>query len=213
MEALFFWFFSSAMIICGLAVVLSRNPLNGAFCFVGTIIFMAALFFMLSAFFLGWVEILVTAGAVMVLFLFIIMLLDLAKMEHMPRQKAWMGCALVLALGLIYLFAHTLNQTPLGFVTEESLPPISSHADKAVTQLGLAIPNTPDARDDTHQIGRLLFTRYVAPFEVTSLLILVATIGVIVLCKQDEPRRPSTHEEIVREEPPISPKKETALTP
>jgi NADH:ubiquinone oxidoreductase subunit 6 (subunit J) len=148
----------------------------------------------------------------MVLFLFIIMLLDLAKMEHMPRQKIWMGCALVLALGLIYLFARTLNQIPMGFVTQQSLPPISSYADNTVVQSGLTLPNTPDGRDDTHQIGRLLFTRYVAPFEVTSLLILVATVGVVVLCKQDEPRRPSPREEIVREAPPINPKKETALT-
>ena len=80
-----------------------------------------------------------------------------------------------------------------------------------------------DLHDDTHRIGVLLFstnvdpdnpwpTTYVAPFEVTSLLILVATIGVIVLCKQDEPRRPRPREEIIREAPPVESKRETAST-
>jgi hypothetical protein len=66
--------------------------------------------------------------------------------------------------------------------------------------------------DDTHAIGRLLFTTYVAPFEITSLLILVATIGVVVLCKQEEPKRPASREEISHEAPPLEPEKETALT-
>lgn len=212
MEALFFWFFSAAMIVCGLAVILNRNPVASALCFVGTIVFMAALFFMLSAFFLGWVEILVSAGAVMVLFLFIIMLLNISAAEQVPRQKAWMGCTLVLALGFILLVARTLSAMPQGSITADSLPPLQAHADKAAAQLGLVVPNVPDARDDTHQIGRLLFTRYVAPFEVTSLLILVATVGVIVLCKQDEPRSPSPRETITREAPPLESKPEASLT-
>ena len=63
------------------------------------------------------------------------------------------------------------------------------------------------SNDDTHQIGRLLFTRYVAPFEVTSLLILVATIGVIVLCKEDPRARTAPPVE-----PASKPKPEPALT-
>ena len=68
-----------------------------------------------------------------------------------------------------------------------------------------------DKQDDTHRIGRLLFATnvkanepsYVAPFEITSLLILVATIGVIVLCKNDEPKQPRRREVITREAPPV----------
>jgi NADH-quinone oxidoreductase subunit J len=192
MDTLFFWLFAFGMIVSGLAVILNRNPVASALCFVLTILFMAALFFMLNAFFLGWVEILVTAGAVMVLFLFVIMLLDITAMEHMPRQKVWMGFAMALALGFLFIVALTLNATPAGSITADSLP--------------------QQTQDDTHQIGRLLFKTYVAPFEITSLLILVATIGVIVLCKQDEPRRPSPREEIDREAPPVEPKKKTSLT-
>ena len=203
MNAIFFWFFSIAMIVCGLAVILGRNPVSSAICFAFCIFFMAALFIMLHAFFLAAVQVLVTAGAVMVLFLFIIMLLDLTEAEKVRRQKVWMGAALLLGLGLLYLVALTLNQTPEGFATTDSLP--GQTADATPT------PGVTDAQDDTHQIGKLLFTTYVAPFEVTSLLILVATVGVIVLCKQEERPRPGRREEITREAPPVDPKKEPAL--
>jgi NADH-quinone oxidoreductase subunit J len=214
MDALFFWFFSIAMIVCGLAVILSRNAVASALCFMFTIAFMSGLFVMLNAYFLAAVQILVTAGAVMVLFLFIIMLLDLAAMEKIPRQKIWMGCSLVLALGFICLVARTLNETPGGFVAEKTLsaPAHAANAEsQASTETWAADQAAEDKNDDTHRIGRLLFTTYVWPFEVTSLLILVATIGVIVLCKQ-EPKRLSPREEITREAPPIKLRKETTLT-
>src|ERR1700733_13880279 len=109
MNALFFWLFSGGMIVCALAVILNRNAVASALCFTFAIVFMAGLFVMLSAFFLAAVQILVTAGAVMVLFLFLIMLLDLTAMEHMPRQKIWMACSLVLALGFICLVGLVLR--------------------------------------------------------------------------------------------------------
>jgi len=215
MNALFFWLFSGGMIVCALAVILNRNAVASALCFTFTIVFMAGLFVMLSAFFLAAVQILVTAGAVMVLFLFIIMLLDLTAMEHMPRQKIWMGCSLLLALGFLLIVAKTLHATPMGSVTTNSLPtPGQAIANREISQ------SEVDQRDDTHRIGYLLFrtdtsngrTSYVAPFEITSLLILVATIGVIVLCKQDDRPRPSPREEIVREAPPVEPKEKALKT-
>ena len=226
MNAFFFWLFSAGMIVCALAVILNRNAVASALCFTFAIVFMAGLFVMLSAFFLAAVQILVTAGAVMVLFLFIIMLLDLTAMEHIPRRKIWMGCTLVLALGFLFLVAKVLATTPDGRVTVESLPTPGSKImiRPQVTADGRALDTTIsqgdwDQQDDTHQIGRLLFrtntangqTSYVAPFEITSLLILVATIGVIVLCKQDERPRPGPREQITREAPPIEPRRETAL--
>ena len=225
MNALFFWFFSVAMIICGLAVILNRNAVASAICFAFTIFYMSGLFVMLSAFFLAAVQILVTAGAVMVLFLFIIMLLDVDASEKIPRQRVWMAASLVLGLGFIYLVARTLNEMPEGAVGINSAPePAYFSQQQAATEANRHPGATPgfltDLDDDTHRIGRLLFatkvgpneTTYVAPFEITSLLILVATIGVIVLCKQDEPRRPDPGEEIIHEAPPVDPKKETTLT-
>jgi NADH-quinone oxidoreductase subunit J len=215
MHALFFWFFSIGMIVCALAVVFNRNAVASALCFTFTIVFMAGLFVMLSAFFLAAVQILVTAGAVMVLFLFIIMLLDLTAMEHAPRHKIWIACSVVLALAFLGLVAKTLGAMPPMLMPPEP----QSVANPQLTQSDI------DKNDDTHQIGRLLFTSkpapndqnpenftsYVAPFEITSLLILVATIGVIVLCKQDERPRPHRHEEITREAPPARPEHETVL--
>jgi len=229
MNAFFFWLFSGGMIVCALAVILNRNAVASALCFTFAIVFMSGLFIMLSAFFLAAVQIIVTAGAVMVLFLFIIMLLDLVAMEHMPRQKIWMGCTLILALGFLVIVAKVLAATPLGFVTANSLrPPPADVQPVIVYHLRngeIVSTTTPDKTapiinmDDTHRIGRLLFatdtslgkTSYVAPFEITSLLILVATIGVIVLCKQDERPRPRSREEIIREAPSVEPKKESAL--
>src|SRR5271170_4091914 len=100
------------MIVCALAVVLNRNAVASALCFTFAIVFMAGLFVMLNAFFLAAVQILVTAGAVMVLFLFIIMLLDVTKLEHQARQKLWMISSLVLALGFLFVVARTLHAMP-----------------------------------------------------------------------------------------------------
>src|ERR1700727_2327212 len=112
MDAFFFWLFSAGMIGFSLAVVLGRNPVGSALCFAASMIFMASLFVMLSAFFLAAIQILVTAGAVMVLFLFIIMLLDIGAVSHVPRQKVWMGATFVLALGFVFILARVLDSNP-----------------------------------------------------------------------------------------------------
>jgi NADH-quinone oxidoreductase subunit J len=220
MDALFFWLLSFGMIVCGLAVVLGRNPVASALCFAFSIVFMAGLFVLLSAFFLAAVQILVTAGAVMVLFLFIIMLLNPETMEHAPRHRLWMACSLLLALGFVFLVARTLQDLPRGHLTLTSYPTPEEQR-LAQSPDALAGGNTSglvqsrdDHRDDTHQIGRLLFTRYVAPFEVTSLLILVATIGVIVLCKQDDKSVPRYRNDPSNHQPqrPFEKEPETVVT-
>jgi NADH-quinone oxidoreductase subunit J len=196
MDVFFFWLFSAGMIVFGLSVILNRNPVASALCFATSMVFMAALFVMLNAFFIAAIQILVTAGAVMVLFLFIIMLLDVTASQHVPRQKIWIGCTLVLALGFVYLVARVLSVTPMGATTANSLGnppatiqmrPLVTVAEYTAIQRGeRPMPKVYTiSNDDTHQIGRLLFSTYVAPFEITSLLILVATIGVVVLCKED----------------------------
>jgi NADH-quinone oxidoreductase subunit J len=186
---------------------------GSALCFASSMIFMAALFIMLNAFFLAAVQVLVTAGAVMVLFLFIIMLLDVSVVSQAPRQRVWLGATFILALGFIYLLARTLGENPKGAMVASSIPPAPATVQKwpAVTRAELHQIETGqrqgpagvlEPNDDTHQIGRLLFTRYVAPFEVTSLLILVATIGVVVLCKEPAPVRRKTNAEIDAEPHP-----------
>jgi NADH-quinone oxidoreductase subunit J len=213
MDELFFWLFAAGMIGFGLAVVLGRNPVASALCFATTMVFMAALFVMLNAFFLAAVQILVTAGAVMVLFLFIIMLLDVNGAERLPRQRIWMGVTFVLALGFVYILARVLDANPGGTQTADSVPnvpatvkifPRISPGDyrQIMAHQKAAPPPAIESNDDTHQIGRALFTRYVAPFEVTSLLILVATIGVVVLCKEPAALRRKTAAEVDRDKHP-----------
>jgi NADH:ubiquinone oxidoreductase subunit 6 (subunit J) len=131
------------------------------------------------------------------------MLLDLTAMEHVPRRRLWTACSVVLALAFVALVGKTLHV----------MPPVGTPETNVTSPLLTQAPDqsVEDKMDDTHRIGRLLFstnarggqTSYVAPFEITSLLILVATIGVIVLCKQDERSRPHRREEITREAPPV----------
>ena len=212
MDVFFFWLFAAGMIGFSLMVVLGRNPVASALCFASSMIFMSALFVMLHAFFLAAVQILVTAGAVMVLFLFIIMLLDIGAASHAPRQKVWMGATLVLALGFVYLLARVLDSNPHGLMPATAVPavpatmkswaPLSQKEYRLIEAGKRPVPKPMIlSNDDTHQIGRLLFTRYVAPFEVTSLLILVATIGVVVLCKEEGGVRRKTDEEVDAEPP------------
>jgi len=214
MDVFFFWLFAAGMIGFSLAVVLGRNPVGSALCFATSMIFMAALFVMLNAFFLAAVQVLVTAGAVMVLFLFIIMLLDVTAMSHIPRQKVWMSATLLLALAFVYLIARALDVNPHGHLAAAELKPVAPTIERLpgpLTQTELneiasgkrpAPKRIVEVNDDTHQVGRLLFTRYVAPFEVTSLLILVATVGVVVLCKEDAQVRRKTAAEVDAEPRP-----------
>jgi NADH-quinone oxidoreductase subunit J len=165
MDAFFFWLFAAGMILSGLGVVINRSPIASALCLVLTIVFLAALFVTLQAFFLAAVQVLVYAGAVMVLFLFIIMLLDLKAEEKRPVRIASFTLGLSLALIFATLIIKVVSTLPEGRARLTDL--------------------VAPAGDDVVTIGRLLFTKYVLPFEVTSILLLVATVGVILLSKRE----------------------------
>jgi NADH-quinone oxidoreductase subunit J len=164
MHDILFYLFAALTLICGFLVVanpFSRNPVTSAMFLVLTIIALAGLFVLLHAFFLAAVQVLVYAGAVMVLFLFVIMLLDLKAEER--RQFSRFGIVTgVIAVGaLAGLIAHTLWTTPAA---------------------GAAPPHLEGA---TEALGKALFTRYLLPFEIISVLLLVAMVGVILLSKKD----------------------------
>ena len=165
MPALLFWLFALMMLGFGVAVVLNRNPVASALCLVMSFLGLSALFMSLDAFFIGIIQVLVYAGAVMVLFLFIVMLLDLRAEE---RRKINLtatigGGAVALAFFVqIYLVVGQLRGA------NQSFPALSS-------------TRTDDVRD----IGLLLFGSYNLPFQIIGVLVLVATIGVIVLSKRE----------------------------
>jgi NADH-quinone oxidoreductase subunit J len=166
MDSLFFWLFAIGMIVSGVGVVINRSPVGAALCLVLTIVHLAALYVTLGAFFLFAVQILVYAGAVMVLFLFIIMLLDLKEPQKKPFRLTTFILGLSLALVFSALVAKVISTLPAGSRTLAELAPLPAN--------------------DIVEIGRLLFTKYVLPFEITSVLLLVATVGVILLSKREK---------------------------
>jgi NADH-quinone oxidoreductase subunit J len=156
-----FWVFATLTLLCGAFVLLSRNPVTSAMFLVLTIISLAGLFVLLEAFFLAAIQILVYAGAVIVLFLFVIMLLDL-KTEQRRKFKTFALVGGLVSVGAIStIFLRVLFTTNPG--------------------AGL----TPSAVGDTKSLGHLLFTQYLLPFEIVSILLLVAMVGVILLSKKD----------------------------
>jgi NADH-quinone oxidoreductase subunit J len=160
-----FYVFAALTLLCGALVVanpFSRNPVTSAMFLVLTIISMAGLFVLLHAFFLAAVQIIVYAGAVIVLFLFVIMLLNLK--EEQRRKIRFFG----IVTGLISVGAIVTTLV------------ISLHATKPGADLSV-----PQLEGNTAALGKLLFTQYVLPFEVISILLLVAMVGVILLSKKD----------------------------
>jgi NADH-quinone oxidoreductase subunit J len=159
-----FYFFAALTLLCGVLVIanpFSRNPVTSAMFLVLTIISMAGLFVLLHAFFLAAVQVLVYAGAVIVLFLFVIMLLDL-KEEQRRKIKIYGLVAGLISVGAILaIFLKSLRATPL------------------------SAQSPPAIEGDTASLGKLLFTQYVLPFEVVSVLLLVAMVGVVLLSKKD----------------------------
>jgi NADH-quinone oxidoreductase subunit J len=166
METALFYIFAACTLGFGLLVVanpFSRNPVTSAMFLVLTIGSLAGLFVLLHAFFLAAVQVLVYAGAVMVLFLFVIMLLDLRE-EERRKVNILSLIAGVLAVGVILgLFLQTVH------AQRSTLDPAKS----------------PALEGGTYDLGKLLFHEYVLPFEIVSVVLLVAMIGVVLLSKKD----------------------------
>jgi NADH-quinone oxidoreductase subunit J len=163
MSPFLFYFFAFLMLVFGAAVILNRNPIASALSLVICFMGLSALFMSLDAFFIGIIQVLVYAGAVMVLFLFIIMLLDL-RAEKLRKANY-----VVLAGGTAVALAFFVQ---LCFVV------------KQLTAAREPFPALVSKTDDVHNIGQLLFTNFNLPFQIIGVLVLVATIGVVVLSKR-----------------------------
>jgi NADH-quinone oxidoreductase subunit J len=160
-----FYVFAALTLLCGVLVIanpFSRNPVTSAMFLVLTIISMAGLFVLLHAFFLAAVQVLVYAGAVMVLFLFVIMLLDLKEEERRRIKTFGLITGLVAVGAIMTIFVKTIRVTK----PDGNLSP-------------------PTLEGEPAALGKLLFTQYLLPFEVVSVLLLVAMVGVILLSKKD----------------------------
>jgi len=177
MEALVFWILAIGMIGTALAVLFNPNPVASALSLVVTFLFLAGVFITLQAFFMAMVQIIVYAGAVMVLFLFIIMLMDIRAEKK--RSLPWVKVGLV---GIVAAIFGSIYFSVLSRLTHG----------QSVLKWGEGVVELTAAK-----LGEVLFSKYLLPFEITALLLLVATIGVVHLSRRATPADVAESEEEV----------------
>jgi NADH-quinone oxidoreductase subunit J len=162
-EQVAFFVFAIPLVAAAIGVVVARSPMYAAMSLVAAFFFMAGIYVLLSAHLIAVLQILVYAGAVMVLFLFVIMLLSLGderpELERM-KQIQWLGFVLG-GGGLMALLAWISREV-------------------AGSQMATVGPDFGTIK----AVGRILFTQYLLPFEATSLLLTVAIVGAVVVAKE-----------------------------
>ncbi len=190
MPSYLFWLFATIMLIGAVAVIAFRNPVSSALAMVTSFVGLAALFIGLSAFFVGVIQILVYSGAIMVLFLFIIMLLDLKDEKRRSDSLAPLAAGLVLVavffIQLVGVLSHKLpNQTapPLDkAVLTAAADGYKEGEMKVATKISTSLES--GQLPDIHIIGRTLFTEYNLPLQILGVLLLVSTVGVVTLSRK-----------------------------
>ncbi|MDO8683443.1 MAG: NADH-quinone oxidoreductase subunit J [Armatimonadota bacterium] len=165
-ELIIFVVLGAVAVGAGIAVVAARNPVHSALFLVVNFFCLAALFLVLSAEFVAVLQVLVYAGAIMVLFLFVIMLLNVGGVLESLRDPLGSQRWLALLLGL-------------GLVAEVTAMVISGAVKLPAPSGGI-----PAGFGSPSEVGLHLYSRYLFPFEVVSLLLLVAMVGVVVLNKR-----------------------------
>jgi NADH-quinone oxidoreductase subunit J len=177
-ESFLFWIFAAGVVIAGAQVVLRRNPIHGALALVGCFFFLAGVYVLLAAHLIAILQIMVYAGAVMVLFVFVIMLLNLREEElGEPRLTAWKGVGLVAVLAATGVLAwRALGAAYAGRTNGRGL------------DMASAVIATSRFREQAlfgtlKAVGRAIYLDSVLAFEVTSLLLLVAVVGAVVVAK------------------------------
>jgi NADH-quinone oxidoreductase subunit J len=161
-EAILFWPFAILLVAAALGVVIARSPVYAAMNLVAAFFFMAGLYVLLTAHLIAFMQVLVYAGAVMVLFLFVIMLISLGDEHLFPGRKTamqYLGVFGALALCAVLCSAIYRAAAGPGRPLEASFGTVKA-------------------------VGQVLFTDYLLPFEATSLLLLVAIVGAVVVAKE-----------------------------
>ena len=232
-EPILFIVFGALALIGAIGVIGFKNPVYSALALIGTFFAQAGLFVLLGAHFVAAVQVIVYAGAIMVLFLFVIMLLNLGSVRvDRPKAGIAKGAAIVLgiifALEGVYIAVNASKDTAVARVKQESVvgggavttaqleeireieatyqltrdeinseyvPKVATTA-KTVENLTAdeaqkLIQTLQGEMGKTERIGTVLFSKFLLPFEVTSLILLAALIGVIALVKREEPKEVS----------------------
>jgi NADH-quinone oxidoreductase subunit J len=185
-EALFFWIFALAAIFAALLTVMARNAVHSALFLISSLVSVAALFVLARAEFIAGVQILVYVGGVMVLFLFVIMLVNVVAEEKGREQifnkqrqvtASLIFCFLLVA-GVLYAVNEgyrgmqkyrPLPETPIGPTADQTLPPNAT--------------GTSVITNDTERLAGILYRYASLPFEIASVLLLVAIIGSVMLAR------------------------------
>ncbi len=183
MEAFVFIVCAAAMVAGALGVVMSRNPVNSAMSLVGTLFAVAVLFIVKEAHFLAAIQVIVYAGAIVVLFLFVIMLLGVDRTEDL-RTDPIVGQRPAAIIGGVVFLAMLLAALLLGADGTEKVT-------GAPTVAG-APTEIVESETNVAGLGRVLFTDYVFAFELTAILLTIAVIGAVVMARRrsgddDEP--------------------------
>lgn len=165
MANLFFFYFAGVIVVTSFLVVALRNPVYSVLSLLIMFFHVAGLYVTLHAEFLAAVQIIVYAGAILVLYLFVVMLLNV-KQEQRYHPQVVLGALLGLTV-----FAEVL----LLAVYRSFSPPVLDGSDAGMAE----------SAGNTESIGELLYSTYLFPFEVASLILLVAMIGAVILAKRD----------------------------
>jgi NADH-quinone oxidoreductase subunit J len=162
MQAVLFYILATLSVLGGLLMVSMKNPLSGAFSLILSLCSLAGLFAMLHAEFVFILQILVYAGAIMVLIIFTIMLLNLKKEELQEAPVGWLRLMLTATLCAVAAFGAIQ---------------VFGDIDPAQVEITTNFGNMDG-------VGRLMLSNWVYPFEVISLILLVAVVGVVLLAKK-----------------------------
>ena len=165
LQTVLFYTISLALIVFALGVIASRSAVYSVLSLVAAMCMMAGLFILLKAFLVATILVLVYAGAILVLFLFVVMLIDVKKIE-----KSTVGA---------------LHESPLRTIIAVALAGIIFWQTFHVIR-GIPASHAVAVQGTTQAIGHLLFSNYLLPFELTSILLLTAVVSVVVLAKKGE---------------------------
>jgi NADH-quinone oxidoreductase subunit J len=188
MSAPLFYIFAAITLLFGAMVIASRNPVTSALSLAVSFVGLAALFVSLDAYFIGTIQVLVYAGAVMVLFLFIIMLLDIKAAEKLRPNYAAVAAAIILAGVLVLQVATVLTGFEAGRKSADNTPlrpqeALAAMGDKALPTIANDLKG--GVLPDTKLMGLQLYQKYAFHLQIVGLLLLVGTVGVVVLSKKE----------------------------
>jgi NADH-quinone oxidoreductase subunit J len=188
-ESIFFWVFAIAAIFAALLTVMARNAVHSALFLISSLVSIAALFILLGAEFIAGVQILVYVGGVMVLFLFVIMLVNVGAEEAgtaaIFNRRPQVAAALVFSLLLVVGLLFAIQRGYQGLQTRDEARLKQAAATQQAQQESMDPGATGVSRvtKETERVGLSLYTYASLPFEIASVLLLVAIIGSVMLAR------------------------------